>query len=222
MAVIAIISLTASEPVDDTIQKLSKALETVKLPAHFVVGTKVQDSNIIQVTSEWVDVKSPSDLEASTAFTSFKNTLSSINDSSALLDTNLATLDQSPFVGSVAPIIEYVKSDFPTSAVTPAFQAQIEADFAKFEKLYRKRGDAKSTGEVFLALGWSQEHSPVQEEGKEENVTSFFVMRGWQSMVDFESAVQSEVFKEAIPILMGWGAPFNLVSLGAVHGEGLS
>jgi hypothetical protein len=37
-------------------------------------------------------------------------------------------------------------------------------------------------------------------------------MRGWETMADFERAVKTEVFKEAVPILIGWGAPFELVS----------
>jgi hypothetical protein len=213
MTVIAIISITASEPVDATVQKLSQALKALKVPARFVVGSKLQDSSIIQVTSEWTEAQSTSDLEASTAFASFADTVNSFNNSSPSPVTVLATLDQSPFSKGAAPIIEYVKTDFSTSTATPAYQTQIEADFARFEQVYRKRGDPQSVGEVGLATGWSQEHDAVKEDGSKERIRSFVVARGWQSMGDFEKAIQTEIFKEAVPILMGWTAPFQLVSL---------
>jgi hypothetical protein len=213
MAVVTITSITASAPVDATVQKLSQALKASNVPARFVVGTKVQDSSIIQVTSEWTETQSASDLEASTAFTSFTDTIQSFSNSSTSPATILATLDYSPFSNGVAPIIEYVKTDFSTSLATPAYQTQIETDFAKFEQLYRKRGDPKSVGELGLVTGWSQEYDSLKEDGSRESVRSFVVARSWKSMGDFETAVQTEIFKEAVPILMGWGAPFQLVSI---------
>jgi hypothetical protein len=222
MAVTSIISVSAVAPVDDTVQKLSQVLKASNVPTRFVVGTKVQEPSVIQVTSEWTDVKSSRELETSKAFSSFTTTIRNsgiaIGGTSSII-VAVAQFDRSPFADGSTPFVEHVQIDFPVSSVTPAYQAEIEADFARFEKLFRKRGDASSNGEGVLATGWAEELISVHEGSKGEKVKPFVVTRGWQSMEDFERAVQSEEFKEGAPILMGWGAPFNLVSFGAVRSD---
>jgi hypothetical protein len=70
-------------------------------------------------------------------------------------------------------------------------------------------------GELDLSYGWSHEHG-----GEKNNELKLFVVTsGWETMADFESAVKTEVFKEAIPILIEWEAPFELVSCLTVSGH---
>ncbi|KAH7396996.1 hypothetical protein DE146DRAFT_62308 [Phaeosphaeria sp. MPI-PUGE-AT-0046c] len=197
MAIITITSLATSGTTASKIQELEKILSSFSV--RFVIGTKVQDPNTIQITSEWSKATSFSELASFPDFASFQ---SQMHDLGAT--TFSANMDHSPFENGSAPLIEYVKSDFPASS-TRDFKMQIETGFARFETLYRKRGDFQSTGEVFLSVGWTEEHLKGQDK-----ITSFLVVRGWVDMSRFEESIQTEVFKEAIPILMGWGAPFDL------------
>lgn len=199
MAVIAITTLATSGDTASKIQELEKMLSSS--PARFVIGTTIKDTSHIQITSEWSKATSTVNFAPSRDFESFQSQMQDLGAT-----TRLATLDSSPFDKGSAPLIEYVVSDFPASS-TPAFKAQIEADFARFETLYRERGDLPSPGEVFLSVGWTEEYTKG-----DDKVISWLVARGWQNMERFEESVQTEVFKEAIPILMGWGAPFDLVS----------
>jgi hypothetical protein len=214
MAVTAITSLKTFAPVDDAVQKLDKALKAINTPAHFVIGTNVQNSGGFQVTSEWTHVQSPSELEASTAFISFLDTMSSLDELSSSPVTTLATLDHSPFVDDIDPLIEYVTANFPAALVTPMFQTHIEADAARFEEIFRKRGDPQSVGEGKLAIGWSPEWASVSE----EKIRSFVLLRGWATMEDFDKSCQTEEFREAVPILMGWNRQFEVVSISAYVG----
>lgn len=62
-------------------------------------------------------------------------------------------------------------------------------------------------GEVGLATGWGEAYG-------ESNTDVFFVVaRGWAGVSDFGIAVKTQEFNEAKDILMGWNAPFELVSL---------
>lgn len=40
----------------------------------------------------------------------------------------------------------------------------------------------------------------------------FFVANGWDGMEFFEKSTSTESFKQAVPMLYGWGTPFRLVS----------
>jgi len=106
-------------------------------------------------------------------------------------------------VSATLPLTEWVKVDFPASDATPAFQTKIEADFARFEAIYRQRGPARDVGEGELSTGWAEE---------QDGVRSFVVRRQWESMNAFEVAVGTDIFKEGVGIVMGWGAPHSLVS----------
>ena len=94
----------------------------------------------------------------------------------------------------------------------PAFRARIEADFAAFDAIV-KRG---ARGDIGVAWGWVQEPlKPAGVAGGEEHeeATGFVVVRGWESMQAFESVLKTEEYKEAIPLLLAWEAPFEMVSL---------
>jgi hypothetical protein len=194
MAVIAIISLSSSEPINTTLSKLEKLLKASD--SRFTIGTKVQDPDTVQITTEWPTIDSTSALKLSSAFKSLLSSLTLYNPT-----TIFATLDESP---EPAPLIEYVKVDLSLSVD----EKKLESDFARFEAIYRTRGTMHETGEVSLSHGWSEEY----EDGKGEKIKSWIVARGWRDMKFFEEAIASEEFKECVPILMGWDAPFALVS----------
>lgn len=198
MAVIVIISFTTSSPTDRALSKLSQGLQIPDERSQFVIGTKAQDPSTIQITSEWPSIQAPSDLTNSPAYQAFVEKISSFISSP--LAITVAVLDKSIFATGSPPLIEYVHSSFPSSS-TPEFRSKIEEDFARFEAIYRRRGASDDVGETGLAIGWAEE---------KDGFTGFVVVRGWTSMDRFEESVQSEEFKEGIPILMGWGAPFEL------------
>jgi hypothetical protein len=194
MTVIALTTLTSSSSIDTTITKLEALFTPTN--AHFTIGTKVQDPNVIQITTQWPSIPSTSDLASSPLFQSLLDILRPYNPI-----TIYATQDKFLNPG---PVTEYVKTDFPLGVD----EEKIEADFARFEAIYRTRGTMEEVGEVSLSTGWSKEY----ENDAGEKVKSLIVARGWREMKFFEEAVASETFKECIPILIGWGAPFELVS----------
>jgi len=201
MAVASIISFTASAPSDTIIKELTQTLHPLDGSARYFVGTAVQEPTTIQITSEWPAFSTTTDLSSSSTFRSFIEVIHSLTPTPITIV--ITSLNKSLFAHSISPLVEYVKTDFPAQSVTPEFQKQVEADFARFESIYRKRGTADESGEGDLSVGWTEEQN---------NVRSFLVVRGWENMGRFEEAVQSEVFKQCIPILLEWGAPFKLVS----------
>jgi hypothetical protein len=194
MTVTAIISIPVSDSPDTTIQALHDVLKSASTP--FVIGPNVQDPTAVQITSEWPNSTPPSWFES---LNNFKPTVT------------LATLAHSPFAHTPSPpFMEFVKIDFPAaSTAKPGFCAGIEADFARFEEILRRRGKMEDLGEVFLTTGWTEEY--VDEKG--EQVKSYVVVRGWEAMERFMEAVATEEFKEAVPVLIGWGVPYKLVCL---------
>ncbi|RQM04648.1 hypothetical protein DH86_00003757, partial [Scytalidium sp. 3C] len=91
------------------------------------------------------------------------------------------------------------------SRKTPEFRKQIKEDFLKFDEIYSKG----ATGNSSLAFGWlleEQEH----DENKGEKASCFFVIRGWESMDHFEQSVKHDAYKEAIPLLFAWNAPWKM------------
>jgi hypothetical protein len=194
MPIIALITIPSSPPIDSTLGKLEEILKASS--TRFVIGTQAQNPNTIQITAEWPE-KSPN------------NWVSNVRALNSLTPSiTLANFAQSPFAFDSPPLVEYVKIDFSASSCTSAFQSGIESDFARFEEILRRRGSMKECGEVFLTTGWAE----AEGEG-EEAIKSFVVVRGWEGMSRFEQAVSTEEFKEAVPILIGWGAPYKLVCL---------
>jgi hypothetical protein len=207
MAVIALITLTTTSPIDTILPTLQNHLKGST--AHFSIGTKLYEPTSVQITTEWPLIHSASALSS---FPNFKSLLDNISLAGYSPTTVVVTLDKSPFQPTTAPIIEWVKTDAPSS-LSAEKQKRIEDDFARFESIYRKRGAMSSVGEVSLSVGWSEDHLATDKDGKEGMVKSWIVARGWRDMKFFEEAVKSETFKECIPILMGWGLPFELVSV---------
>lgn len=65
-------------------------------------------------------------------------------------------------------------------------------------------------GDIDLATGWGTED--VEHEGIEGGkARCFYVARGWESMRAFEGLVSTEVYRDAVQILLGWKVPFKMV-----------
>lgn len=206
MALIEIIHFSAEA--EDTTQKAANALKGVTSPQHFALGTQVQDNNTIQITSEWTGVQDLATLQATPEHKSFITSVGNLCDAPvSIFHVPLHHSAFSPDGPATAPVVEFVQSYFPTSRATPEFQKRIEEDFVRFDGIYREG----VKGELGWAFGWvieEQEHEGIEG----EKAKCFLVMRGWESMECFEESVKHNKYKEAIPILFAWGAPWKMVS----------
>ena len=111
---------------------------------------------------------------------------------------------------AAANVVEYVQSYFPASRVTPELQKQVGADYSKFDEIFSKR----AKGRVSIASGWvleEQEHKYDNIKG--EKAKCFFVVSGWESMDRFDHSVNTDAFKETIPLLLSWNASVKLVGV---------
>ena len=209
MAVTEIVQFdTAGPGSHETIDNAVNALQGVKIPKQFVIGTHVQDKSAVQITAEWGDDEGAKSISERLSFTnSLRSSLGKptktfhipFNTSSTFLNSGPATSNT----------VEYVQIWFPISRTTPAFQQQIERDFIQFDETFNKAGQHPGQGR--LAYGWVQEeqsHPDIPGEAAK----SFLVTRGWEAMSGFEQSTQTEAYTEAIPILLAWEAPFKMVS----------
>ncbi|KFX94365.1 hypothetical protein O988_06343 [Pseudogymnoascus sp. VKM F-3808] len=204
MALIEIIHFSAKA--GDTIQKATNALEGVKNPQHFTIGTQIQNNNTIQITTEWSSVQDLATLQATPEHNSFLNTVrNSCGTSDSIFHVPLTRSAFGTDGPATAPVVEFVQSYFPTSRATAEFQKRIEEDFVRFDEIYREG----VKGELGWAFGWvieEQEHGGIER----EKAKCLLVMRGWESMDCFEESVKHDKYKEAIPILFAWGAPWKM------------
>lgn len=217
MALIEIIHLGA-EPLPDShtgritadniMRNAANALEGVNSTQHLALGTRVQDKDTIQITSEWDDIQDYVMLKATPEYSSFINGVR--GPCGKPDDIFHVSLDRSAFGPNgpaTAQVIEFVQNFFPASRVTADFQKAVEKDFIRFDSIYKKG----AKGNLDWASGWvleEQEHESIEG----EKAKCFFIMRGWESMDDFEKSVQNDAYKEAIPILFAWNAPWKMVS----------
>jgi hypothetical protein len=167
-------------------------------------GLRIQDANITQLTT--ITPEPSSDISS---------LLPPNTTPTASYTVHLNTPFFGPQTPGSAPIVEHVLISFPKSRATPAFRSRIEADFAVFNTIV-KRG---ARGDIGVAWGWVQESLSHESLGEGEEAMGFVVIRGWESMRDFENVLGTEEYKEAIPLLMAWEAPFDMVSL-RVRGVG--
>jgi heme-degrading monooxygenase HmoA len=182
MTTVKITQLTASSITNDLQEMLS-------VNDSYYLGTKIQDKSIIQLTTP-PSARLPS----------------SLNNAIAPYTVRF----NAPFFGATnagsAHVVEHVLITFFNSRVTPNFRARIEADFAAFDNIV-KRG---AHGNLGVASGWVEE--PLTHESLDEDATGFVVVRGWETMEDFENLLKTSEYAKAIPLLMAWEAPFEMVS----------
>ncbi|CAI7619395.1 unnamed protein product [Penicillium pancosmium] len=194
---------------DKKIQKLVRAIEQVNPPVDFVLGTHHQDKNTIQITFEHRDNAKSTTSERGLGTVSLFEVISVFYD--ATFRSFRVNLDNSVFGPAglaSANAVEFVLSYFPTSSFNPEFQKKIEDDFIRFDEIY----SPATTGDQGLIYGWLEEEQP-HDDIDGGFAKCFFVMRGWNSMDSFEASVNTEAYKEAIPLLFGWNAPFKMWGL---------
>lgn len=172
-----------------------EALAAVDGKPSFAIGTDIKNSSIIQITSQ-PDAKS---------ITGLIDVLGRPDTSLQIAILPSASNPDGPISANV---VEYVQSTFPISSFTADFRSKIESDFMRFESIYAKEPIPGHRG---WTAGWTAEDED-HEAIAGEKTRCFVVIRGWDSMAAFESALETPAFKEAIPILYGWKAPFKMVS----------
>ncbi|KGO75138.1 hypothetical protein PITC_058080 [Penicillium italicum] len=204
MSVVAVIQFDAkSAPSAVVNDKVQEALKGVTPRPEFVLGPQIQDQDILQITSEQNDPGS----ESKTQSNSLLENLHILGEPQSIFHIAL----NRPAFGSngfaTANVTEFALSYFPASRVTPEFQAQIQNDFLEFERIY----SPAATGSRGWASGWlleEQNHDGLNG----EKANCFCVMRGWDSMDLFQKSLQSDAYKDAIPVLFNWQVPFKMFS----------
>ncbi|PQE17471.1 hypothetical protein CJF32_00008685 [Rutstroemia sp. NJR-2017a WRK4] len=191
-----ILEANGQRTADDVIQEAVNALREASNPDQFVLGTQVQDNGIVQITSKW----DPSAAQGSDSpLKRLSSILGPLQDNYHVIFHQEAAEDNNP---ATANVVEFVKTRFPASRVSPEFQREIEKDFLRFDGIYVE----ELKGHLGCTYGWVVETQKIEG----DDVKSFLVMRGWESMDSFKQAMQTEAFKKSIPILMGWNAPFQM------------
>lgn len=192
---------------EKAIHEARNVLKDIKIPGHVTLGIQVQDPSIFQITSEWNGTLDHEELKANSEHTAF---LKSVRSSFAEPQNMFRVAFKQPAFGPTGPatanVVEFVQIWFPASRVTPEYQEEIERDFIKFDHICKRA----MKGDMGLAFGWvleEQEHEDI----KDEKAKCFFVARGWESMEYFERLVKDDAYKEAIPLLLAWSAPFKIV-----------
>ncbi|CAG5141391.1 uncharacterized protein ALTATR162_LOCUS923 [Alternaria atra] len=180
-----------------------KALKGAKAPENYVLGTQIQDKRNLQLTSEWHDPKAESSKEAD----KYRETvIKTLGNPEKMFHVSFKDGDSAFDNGGPlsSPLVEFVQIYFPASKVTEDFRSKIEKEFKKFDDMCAK----VVKGNGGLAYGWvleEQEHKDVKEKAK-----CFFVSRGWEGMQYFEDVIKTEEYKEAVQILLGWQAPWDM------------
>lgn len=201
MAGMRITSVKPSGSTEETIPKLVNAFAP-QATGRFVVGTQIQDNHVIQVTSDW------SNNTTVTAQNGFEPALSSFGDQESDFTVALDRPAFGPNGVAEAKVLEFAQSWFPASQVTTEFKRKVEEDFERFDELFK----IDVAGNLGFSMGWATEEQEHQDVNGEKT-KSFIVVRGWETMSQFERSVQTENFKEAIQILYAWSAPFKMVRL---------
>lgn len=192
------------------IQKAVKALDEVNPTRSRAFSTQVPDNGTVQITSE-LNAANEDDgnVETTSEFDPFVSSVrSSCGEPRDIFHVALNQSAFGPDGPANANVVEHVQNFFAASRKTPEFRKQIKEDFLKFDEIYSKG----ATGNSSLAFGWlleEQEH----DENKGEKASCFFVIRGWESMDHFEQSVKHDAYKEAIPLLFAWNAPWKMVSM---------
>ncbi|KAJ5856461.1 uncharacterized protein N7529_010405 [Penicillium soppii] len=209
MSVVSVIQFDAkSAPPAVVLDKVQEALEGINPRPEFVFGPQIQDQDILQITSEQ---KGPGS-ESTPHSSSLMVNLHILSETQTVFHIALNRPAFGPNGFAKANVTEFALSYFPASRVTPEFQTQIQTDFLDFERIY----SPAATGSRGWASGWLLEEQ--NHEGlKGEKAKCFCVMRGWDSMDLFQKSLESDAYKEAIPVLFNWQVPFKMWHIQRLH-----
>ena len=225
MSLLTIIEFpSSSDDSPTTISTLKSTLESLPTPLkplHYHISTHIAPPSPTQLTLEY-PVQPSKDQE--TTLLSTLATSQSISPSTVSISHIPLINPTSPFTPPFSPastsplstpVTEFVLSYFPTTTVTPTFRTTILSSFLHFNTL--ATASPAPTGDQGLLAGWIENgpsHPDIDDsEGKTVATTCFLVVRGWDSMKAYQEFVGREEFgKEYLPILLGWEAPFRMVS----------
>ncbi|KAJ5605356.1 hypothetical protein N7510_010510 [Penicillium lagena] len=215
MAVAVVIQLDANSfadaeapntAVEDTIQEAVRALKGVNPRPDFVLGSQLQDQNVIQITSEQDDLQNSVGNESALKFSPFLKSVRSLcGEPLNIFHVALNRPVFGPDGPAMARVVEFVLSYFPVSRVTPDFRKQVQDDFLRFDEIY----SPAVTGSQSWASGWLLEDQ-MHESLNGEMAKCFLVVRGWDSMDHFEASIKSDAYKQAIPLLLAWNTPWKM------------
>jgi heme-degrading monooxygenase HmoA len=186
---------------DGTSSKLEQAERTVSQRHRAVLRTTIQPpGNVIALFEH--------DNAAASTPSAEGNLIKSLRSSlGEPVEASLIALDK-PALGEDGPataaVTECAQSWFPSSSASTDFRQKIEQDFLSFDEACQ--GVKGNTGYV---AGWTVEE--CRYETIDGPAVCFVVLRGWESMADFEAFVATDAFKKAAPILFSWKAPFAMV-----------
>ena len=185
---------------DEIVQKATTAIQSASTIQYSNIGNELENKNVLQILIQDSDPANS---------TTAAEILNSLHEHSITPSTTFhLTFNNPPFAHSgpaTAPVVEYAQSWFPRSDATSAFKQRIEQEFEKFTEIFKR----ESKGDVGCGYGWVEEELE-KEEVKDGKATSFIVARGWETLEDFKMSISTDSYKEAAPILYGWGAPYQM------------
>lgn len=189
---------------DDTIIKETiEALKESKRARHESLGVVVGDNTAVQITAEWDD-----DHQIHPGWSHLADNVEQyIGQPTTVFHAALNNPVLGPDGPGTAGVMEFAANYFPVSKTTAEFRAQINGDFAKFDKIFSK-GMKGASG---VAYGWvteAEEHPDISG----EKAACFLIVRGWDSYGDYEAGIKTEQYKEAMPNVLKWEAPHEIVS----------
>lgn len=200
MVVTEIMRFSTTAPPEETIKRAVKEFEGVKPLPHFVLGTDIQDMGAFQIMSEG---------DAAQDYVDFGKCLRKVcgephNVFRVALSRSALGVDGP----ATAKVVEFVQTYFPVSSVTTDFQKKVEEDYHQFNEIFSR----EVKGRVSVASGWIQEEQQHQYDNLDgDKAKCFLVITGWESKACFDQSVSTDSFKEAIPLMLSWNAPFQMV-----------
>lgn len=195
MNTIQIVQLSAGQKLDAVVSALRK----VNTLRRLVLGSTIQDPNLLQITAGLGGSQEETIISALPEICHNPRQIIRATYNMPIIHGD------SPVT---APLVEHVQGYFPASKVTPEFQQQIESDMQTFHQNYVQHQAG------FRAMAWAWTLDEVDHEDiKGEKAKCLLVLVGWDTMADFQRSFDSDACKDALKILLAWNTPFNMVSL---------
>lgn len=190
-------------------EELINFAKTTTGPSYLAVGTAAKDKTEVQLTVEWDNTTDYSALQSSNTYKLF---ITHLHLACGKPHTILGTVVEKSVFESGGPmeseVVEFAHNQFPISRVTPEFKLRVKTDFSKFDDIFK----TEALGGTSWVADWlPKEHH--HEDVKDEPTNSFLVIRGYDSMKQYEGSIQTEAFRKSLPILLAWKGHPKLVSL---------
>jgi hypothetical protein len=197
-------------PAGDALHKIYPFVKKYKGFLHLAPGRHIfPDKSIVQDTAEWEEMQDHIDFMNSTEFPEFyKMVTAPLGEPRRMFHI---ALNRSLFESggpATSKVTEFVELYFPASQVTTAFQEAFAEKWSAFEEIYTEGSKAVES----VASGWvfeEQDYAKV----KDGKAKSFVVVRGWDSMEQYETAQKTERFEKAFGMMLDLHGEHEKVSL---------